>query len=122
MRANRLQAIELLAHGSSIEDASKSLSISRRSIHNWLNDPEFMKALEIRKKEIIERLNIRMIGLNEEALDVLEDCMRSRNETIRLRSASYLNSKLFESIELGDIRKTIERINERLDALALQRR
>lgn len=81
-----------------------------------------MKALEIRKKEIIERLNIRMIGLNEEALDVLEDCMRSRNETIRLRAASYLNSKLFESIELGDFQKAIERINERLDALALQRR
>lgn len=121
MRSNKLQAIELLAHGSSIEDVSKEVNVTRRSIHNWLNDGEFKKALDERKSEIVERLNTRMIGLNEKALDVIENCMSSKNESIRLRSASLLNSKLFESIELSEINKAIERINERIDHIASKR-
>jgi len=121
MRAKQAQALELLALGASIEDASQEVSISRRSIHNWLNDPVFKKALEERKREIIEILNARMIGLNVRALDVLEDCMNSRNESIRLRSASFLASKLYESIEMSEVRDAIERINERIDQVASRR-
>jgi len=79
MKPKQAQAIELLAHGSSITECALKLAVSRRSIHSWLNNKEFKQALEDRKHELIECLNIRMVDLNEKALQVLEDCMSSRN-------------------------------------------
>lgn len=121
MRSNKLQAIELLAHGSSIEDCSQVIGVTRRSIHNWLNDPEFSKVFDVRKHEIIQELNTRMIGLNKKALDVIEECLESESENIRLRSASLLHSRYFEALEASEIMEAIERINARIDQLALRR-
>lgn len=112
-----MKAIELLAQGHSIVDCSKEIQVSRRSIHLWLLSPEFMNALETRKKEIIESLNLRLIALNEKALDVIEDCMDSRNENIRLRASSLLLAKYHESVELTEIEDAIKRINARLNLL-----
>jgi len=120
MKPKQAQAIELLAHGSSITECALKLAVSRRSIHSWLNNQEFKQALEDRKHELIECLNIRMVALNEKALQVLEDCMSSRNESIRLRSASHVSARLAESLELGEIMESIIRINERLDELTRQ--
>ncbi len=121
MRSNKLQAIELLAQGHSIMECAQEIQVNRRSIHSWLLSPEFMNALETRKREIIESLNVRLIALNEKALDVIEDSLNSRNEIIRLRSASLLLAKYHEAVELSEIEEAIKRINARLDQMEMRK-
>lgn len=122
MRAKLLQAIELLASGKRIEECALVIGVSRRTVHNWLNDPEFLSALDTRKSENVSALNDRLINLNDKALDVLEECMNSRNEQARLRSASIVIGKYHEALEASEIKAQIERINKRLDRMASTRK
>ncbi len=122
MKAKHQKAIELLASGKRIEECALSVGVSRRSIYNWLNDQEFKSALDARKSEIIKALNDRLISMNGKALDVIDECMNSRNEAIRLKSASIVINKYGEALEVSDIKSQIERINKRIDQAGIIRR
>jgi len=122
MKAKHQKAIELLASGKRIEECALSVGVSRRSIYNWLNDQEFKSALDARKSEIIKALNDRLISMNGKALDVIDECMNSRNEAIRLKSASIVINKYGEALEVSDIKSQIERINKRIYQAGIIRR
>jgi len=101
MKPKQNKAIELLAQGTSIDATATGAGVSRRTIYQWMKDQEFALALHDKSAEVIDRLNHRLVNLNEKALDVLDACLDSESEAIRLRSAMYLNNRLYEV--LGDI-------------------
>jgi len=121
IRARHRQAIELLASGVAIGECADQVGVSSRSIFNWLDDDEFKRLLKARESEIIERLNTRLIMASEKALTVLLDGLESRDERIRIRSASIINSSFLKAIEVHDLYDHIDRINEKIDRLALRR-
>ena len=109
MKPKQNQAIELLAQGSSIDATASIVKVNRRTIYQWMKDQEFALALHDKSAEVIESLNRKLVGMNEKALDVLDACLDSESEAIRLRSAIYLNSKLYEV--LGDLEILRRRFN-----------
>jgi hypothetical protein len=121
IRARHRQAIELLSSGVAIGECADQVGVSSRSIYNWLDDDEFKKLLKARESEIIERLNTRLIMASKKALTVLLDGLESRDERIRIRSASIINSSFLKAIEVHDLYDHIDRINEKIDRLAVRR-
>ena len=79
-----------------------------------MKDQEFALALHDKSAEVIERLNHRLVRLNEKALDVLDACLESESEAIRLRSAMYLNSRLYEVLGDIEILKRMDQIEENI--------
>jgi len=121
IRSKHKQAIELLSSGMAIGECAIQLEVSPRSIYNWLEDDLFSKLLRARESDKIERLNTRLIMSSDKALSVLLDGLESRSESIRIRSASIINSSFLKALEVHDLYDQIERINEKIDRLALSR-
>ncbi len=115
MKPKQNKAIELLAQGSSIDATANIVKVNRRTIYQWMQDQEFMMALHDKSAEVIENLNRRLVSLNEKALDVLEACMNSRSEAVRLRSAIYLNGKLYQVLGDLEILRRLDEIEERIN-------
>lgn len=115
MKPKQNQAIELLSHGASIEATATGAGVSRRTIYQWMKDQEFAIALHDKSAEVIEGLNRRLVSLNEKALDVLDACMDSESEAIRLRSAIYLNSRLYEVLGDLEILRRLDEIEKHMD-------
>lgn len=78
-----------------------------------MKDQEFALALHDKSAEVIDRLNHRLVRLNDKALDVLDACLESESEAIRLRSAIYLNSRLYEVLGDIEILRRLDQIEER---------
>lgn len=115
MKPKQNQAIELLAQGSSIDATASIVKVNRRTIYQWMKDQEFALALHDKSAEVIESLNRKLVGMNEKALDVLDACLDSESEAIRLRSAIYLNSKLYEILGDLEILRRLDAIEERIN-------
>lgn len=115
MKPKQNKAIELLSHGASIEATATGAGVSRRTIYQWMKDQEFAIALHDKSAEVIESLNRKLVSMNEKALDVLDACLDSESEAIRLRSAIYLNSKLYEVLGDLEILRRLDAIEERIN-------
>ena len=113
MKPKQNQAIELLAQGTSVDATASIVKVNRRTIYQWMKDQEFALALHDKSAEVIDRLNHRLVNLNDKALDVLDACLDSDSEAIRLRSAIYLNSKLYEILGDLEILRRLDQIEER---------
>jgi len=104
-----------------IGECADQVGVSPRSVFNWLEDDEFSKLLRRRESERIERLNTRLIMASDKALEVLLEALESRDERIRVRSASIIKSSFLRALEVHDLYDHIERINEKIDRLALRK-
>ena len=62
LTAKHNQAVVLLASGKRITDVAEMVSVERRTIYNWLDDPAFSEALQKRQSVFIGRLNTRLIA------------------------------------------------------------
>ena len=121
IRARHRQAIELLSSGVAIGECADQVGVTSRSIFNWLEDDDFSKLLRARESEKIKRLNTKYLMASEKALVVLLDGLESEDERIRIRSASIIKNGMAKAIEVHDLYDHIERINEKIDRLALRR-
>lgn len=115
MKPKQNQAIELLSQGTSVDATASIVKVSRRTIYEWMKDQEFAVALHDKSAEVIESLNRRLVSLNEKSLDVLDACLDSESEAIRLRSAIYLNSKLYEILGDLEILRRLDQIEKHMD-------
>jgi len=104
-----------------ITECASELEVSPRSIYNWLEDDQFSELVRRRESDKIKRLNAKCIIASEKALEVLLEALKSRSESIRVRSASILMSGMAKAIEIHDIYDQIERINKKIYQLALRR-
>jgi len=121
IRSKHRQAVELLSSGMAIGECADQLEVTSRSIYNWMDDPEFSELLRKRTSEKIERMNIKYLMASDKALSVLLDGLESRSESIRIRSASIIKSGMAKAVEVFDLYSQIDRIEEKVDRLALRR-
>jgi hypothetical protein len=107
-------ALEVLSSGLSIEKASEVAQVSRQCIYNWLGQEDFKKELRERQSILFQSLSKRLVNITQKALQVLEDCLSSRNESIRLRASGIALSSLKNVMELADFEERLTAIEERI--------
>ena len=67
------KAITGLLKGEEKAALAKSIGISRKSIYDWLKDPEFKEELESRRKDIVKSSNDFVLGQVSSYLEGLND-------------------------------------------------
>ena len=105
-------ALEVLSYGQSVEKASEVSQVSRQTVYNWLSQESFKNELRERQSVLFQSLSKRLIGITVKALQVLEDCLNSRNESIRLRASGIALSGLKNVMELSDFEERLTRLEE----------
>jgi len=104
-----------------IGECADAVGVTSRSIFNWLEDDQFSRLLRKRTSEKIERLNTRSLMASDKALTVLLEALESRSESIRVRAAAIIKRGMSQAIEAFDLYSQIERIERKIDDLALRR-
>jgi len=106
-------ALEVLSSGLSIEKASEVAHCSRQCIYNWMTQESFKNELRQRQSSLFQSLSKRLVGITAKALQVLDDCLSSRNENIRLRSSGIALSSLKNVMELADFEERLTVLEEK---------
>lgn len=114
-KTKKALALEVLSSGLSVEKASEVANVSRQCVYNWMTQESFKKDLRRRQSILFQRLSKKLMNITVKALQVLENCLCSENENIRLRSSGIALSSLKNVMELADF-------EDRLTALEDERK
>ena len=84
------KAVYLLASGKNVTDTGKELNTDRATLYYWQKQPEFEAFYNKVRTEYKEQAKNELINLFSEALSTLKDCLQSKNENLKLKTAIYI--------------------------------
>ena len=100
--------MKLLLEGKlSISDIADSVKKSRKTIYNWIDDPDFKEEYEEMKSDYERTIKARVVHLAKTALDTQENIMKeSKNDMARANvSSDVLDRAGFIKLKQSDIVK-----------------
>jgi len=108
----QLRLIELMASGENIAFSARRLSVSRKTIYNWLEIEGVKQLIREKTSDNLLKLGKRVIHVLNKNLEQIQGIFDGKRATIteRLRAYSMLLTNVRGLCELGDL-------NERLTAL-----
>jgi hypothetical protein len=114
INSRKNKALAALISEPTIKGAAAASGIGERTIHKYLNDAEFKKALTDAESELLANANRILIRGQELALGILKDVMlNSTDNNRRLAAVSWLELTL-RLRELVSIEERIKKLEERL--------
>ena len=88
------QALVLLAGGQSVDEISDTLKIHRTTLWRWRKQPEFIASWNQMVQQGKERQIQSLLDLQQQAFNVLRECLSSQNELLRFRAAIAIVEKV----------------------------
>ena len=116
LTARQKKALPILASASSIADAARLSDVGRRTLHRWLDDPNFRDELAGLHKEAADLARSQLQGVMLQAVLALADSLHDPNPEIRLRA---IGTALNYSVKFNDIESLREELRNLEDSLNL---
>ena len=118
LTARQKRTLPVLASASSIAEAARLSDVGRRTLHRWLDDPDFRNELAALHEEAADLARSQLQGVLLQAVLVLADSLQDPNPEIRLRA---IRTALNYSVKINDIERVREELQTLEDSLNLQR-
>ena len=118
LTARQKRTLPILASASSIAEAARLSDVGRRTLHRWLDDPDFRDELARCHKEAADLARSQLQGVMLQAVLALADSLQDPNPEIRLRA---IRTALNYSVKLNDIERLREELQAFEDSLNLSR-
>lgn len=106
------KAISALAFGLSVTDTSNKVKVTRKTIYRWLDDDDFVQAVNEKKALVLERVGSRLASKALDSLDVLDELLHSDNESVRLRASKVILDKFTDILEFIQLEKRLEQLEK----------
>ena len=114
LSVNQKRALASLMETKTVTAAAEAVGLTRKTIYQYLQDPNFRAALTNAERGLIDGAGVRLLAGQEKALDTLEGLMDDTDPTNkRLAAVAWLNYALkwreLRNIEdrLGDLEKAV---------------
>lgn len=88
------EAVNMLVAGDSIQTIAQKLELNETTISKWQETITFKCYYNKKCKDIKANINDSLLALYEKALATLTSCMDSENESVRLKTATWLLEKV----------------------------
>ena len=95
-------AMVLLAGGQGVNEVCDALNIHRTTLWRWRKHPEFIAGWNQMVKQGKEKQIQALLELQQQAFNVLRDCLSSQNELLRYKAAITIVEKV-EAIPEGPV-------------------
>ena len=116
LTARQKRALPILASASSIAEAARLSDVGRRTLHRWLDDPDFRDELARLHKEAADLARSQLQSVLLQAVLTLVDSLQDPNPEIRLRA---IRTALNYSVKLNDIENVRQELQAFEDSLNL---
>jgi len=94
MEPQQQQALALLVSGKSVDEISGELDIHRTTLWRWRKQPDFIAGWNQMIKQSKEKQIQLLLDLQQQAFNVLRECLSSQNELLRFRAAIAIVEKV----------------------------
>ena len=118
LTARQERALPILASASSIAEAARLSDIGRRTLHRWLDDPDFRDELARLHEEAADLARSQLQGVMLQAVLALADSLQDPNPEIRLRA---IRTALDYSVKVNDIERLRKELHALEDSLDISR-
>jgi hypothetical protein len=82
---SKQEAVALhLAAGKAVKAAAEECGVGERTVHTWLEDPEFIRRVQQLQAEIFSRTVARLTALGDKTCEKLEQLLTSGNDAVAL--------------------------------------
>lgn len=110
----QLQSLPHLVTAPSMSEAARRADVGRTTIYKWLEDDEFRRELERQRNEALELAHVELKGLMFKATQVVGEAMDDDNPFLRLRAAQIALTVGLKAIEVKEIQRRIELLEDAL--------
>jgi hypothetical protein len=116
-KVSRESAINALIVNPTIKGAAESCGIAEKTLHSWLNEPEFSKKLRKAQEEITRGTIGRVLSTVGNAIDNLIEIMNDKQISPgpRVTAARTLLDNSFKVYELESIQRRLDDLEGRLN-------
>lgn len=94
------KACILLASGCTITDVAERLSLNRGTLYKWQMQTPFKCFFNKQCADVKYNLVSGMLGLANDAVGTIRECLSSTNDAVRLKAAFWIVEKI-DSLEIG---------------------
>jgi Homeodomain-like domain len=112
--ARRRKVALLLAAGRSKKEAAEKAGVSRRSVSNWMREPEFAEEVQKLRDRLVTRTVGRLAGAGDRAVRTLAELAgdKSQKGSVRATAANTLLNHLFRGVDLLDVTRRLQILEE----------
>jgi len=112
LTSTQLRAISYILESSSIEEAARKAKVSRGTLYNWMKEELFHeKLMEERTAIFNESLGL-IKQATREAVNVLVDLLKCKNETTRRLAAREILGFSIRITEIKDIEERVSKVEQ----------
>jgi hypothetical protein len=113
---SRLQtrAIAALLTAPTQGDAAREVGVSERTLHNWLQGPQFRAAVRGAAKELLTVTLSRLQAAARDATDTLIRSLNCGNAASEVRAAGLLLENAIKVSELLDLQERVEALESKM--------
>ena len=94
MEPQQQQALALLVSGKSVDEISEILDIHRTTLWRWRKQSDFIASWNQMIQQGKEKQIQLLLDLQQQAFNVLRECLSSQNELLRFRAAIAIVEKV----------------------------
>ncbi len=110
----QLQTLPHLVTAPTISEAARRADVGRTTLYRWIEDDEFRRELERQRSEALELAHVELKGLMFKATQVLGEAMDNDNPFLRLRAAQIALTVGLKAIEVKELQRRIELLEDAL--------
>ena len=114
--------LSVLAAAPSITHAARLSKVGRRTLHRWLQDPEFRDQLAQQQRQAAELAKGSLQSLTLQAVLHLSDLLENPNPEIRLRAIRSILSFSAKFSEIQELHAQVQTLEDTLPIWAAQKR
>jgi hypothetical protein len=110
----QLRALPIILQARSISEGVEKAAISKTTFYEWIKQPAFKTEFERQRQEIIDAALHELKLTAGEAVRALRELLNTREDGVRLRTATAILDHIGKFIELENIEKRLSELEKRL--------
>lgn len=116
-KVSREAAVTALITNPTIKGAAQQCGIAEKTLHKWLNEPDFSKQVREAQEEVTRQAMGRTTLTIERCIETLEDIMQNSDENAspRVAAAGKLLDFAFRVYELQTVQKRLDELERKLN-------
>ncbi len=108
LNQRQLRTVPLFIQADSIEDAARQAGISKNTLHRWLNQEEFQKAISEARRRLLDKALHRLSNICLKAVNTLGRLLTAESEAVARAAANDILGHALKQREILDIEERLK--------------